>query len=35
MEKPAAAIALAPDGRSITVPTKPYEIKTVEVSFSK
>ena len=35
MEKPAAAIALAPDGRSIAVPTKPYEIKTVEVSFSK
>ncbi|MDR3700420.1 MAG: glycoside hydrolase family 38 C-terminal domain-containing protein [Candidatus Sulfopaludibacter sp.] len=35
MEKHAAAIALAPDGRSITVPTKPYEIKTVEVSFSK
>ncbi len=35
MEKHAAAIALSPDGRSITVPTKPYEIKTVEVTFSK
>jgi alpha-mannosidase len=35
MEKHAAEIALSPDGRSITVPTGPYEIKTVEVSFSK
>ncbi len=35
MEKHAAPIALAPDGRSVTVPTGPYEIKTVEVSFPK
>ncbi|HTX38468.1 MAG TPA: glycosyl hydrolase-related protein, partial [Bryobacteraceae bacterium] len=35
MEKHGSTLALAPDGRSVTVPTGPYEIKTVEVSFPK
>jgi alpha-mannosidase len=35
MEKHAAPLALAPDGRSVTVPAGPYEIKTVEVTFAK
>ncbi len=35
MEKHAGAISLAADGRSLTVPAAPYEIKTVEVSFPK
>jgi len=35
MEKHASPLALAADGRSVTVPTGPYEIKTVEVSFPK
>jgi alpha-mannosidase len=35
MEKHAGSIALAADGRSLTVPAGPYEIKTVEVMFPK
>jgi alpha-mannosidase len=35
MEKHGEPVALAPDGRSLTVPTGPYQIKTVEVTFPK
>ncbi|SPE34584.1 hypothetical protein SBA3_2150007 [Candidatus Sulfopaludibacter sp. SbA3] len=35
MEKHASPLALAPDGMSVTVPTGPYEIKTVEMAFPK
>ena len=35
MEKHAGAIPLAADGRSLTVPTGPNEIKTVEVTFAR
>ncbi len=33
MEKREGAITLAADGRSLTMPTGPYEIRTVEVTF--
>ncbi len=34
MEKQEHEIALEAGGRELVVPTGPYEIKTVEVSFS-
>jgi alpha-mannosidase len=34
MEKRGGALALAPSGREVVVPTGPYEIKTVEVTFA-
>jgi alpha-mannosidase len=34
MEKRGRAITIAPSGRELVVPTGPYEIKTVEVTFA-
>jgi alpha-mannosidase len=34
MEKRGAALTIAPSGREVVVPTGPYEIKTVEVTFA-
>ena len=34
MEKRGRALAIAPSGREVVVPTRPYEIKTVEVTFA-
>jgi len=34
MEKHGQALAMAPSGREVVVPTGPYEIKTVEVTFA-
>jgi alpha-mannosidase len=35
MEKPGKSLSLAPSGREVVVPTGPYEIKTVAVTFAK
>jgi alpha-mannosidase len=35
MERPGKALAIAPSGREVVVPTGPYEIKTVEVTFAQ
>jgi alpha-mannosidase len=34
MEKHGQALAMGPSGREVVVPTGPYEIKTVEVTFA-
>ncbi len=34
MEKRGKALAIAPSGREVLVPTGPYEIKTIEVTFA-
>jgi alpha-mannosidase len=34
MEKPGRSVAIAPSGRELAIPTGPYEIKTVEVTFA-
>ena len=34
MEKRGQAVVIASSGRELVIPTKPYEIKTVEVTFA-
>jgi hypothetical protein len=35
MERTVRQLPLASNGRSVTVPTGPYEIKTLKVTFAK
>jgi hypothetical protein len=35
MEKRGQAVTVAASGREVVVPTGPYEIKTVEVTFAR